>query len=76
MIINTNTYAEVNKYRNLHRDEKEITKDIKDDIKENIEVTKTKIMASKLFIVGGVTFLLVLFYMFFYIGSECVNYIF
>lgn len=74
MIINTNTYAEVNKYRNLHKDKKEITKDIR-DIKENIEITKTKIMASNLFIVGGVTFLLVLFYMFFYIGSECVNYI-
>lgn len=74
MIINTNTYAEVNKYRNLHKDGREITKDIR-DIKENIEVTKTKIMASNLFVVGGVTFLLVLFYMFFYIGSECVNYI-
>ena len=72
MIINTNTYEEVNKYRNLHKDEREITED---DIKENIEITKTKIMASKLFVVGGVTFLLVLFYMFFYIGSECVNYI-
>lgn len=74
MIINTNTYAEVNKYRNLQKDGREITKDIK-NIKENIEITKTKIMASKLFVVGGVTFLLVLFYMFFYIGSECVNYI-
>lgn len=74
MIINTNNYAEVNKYRNLQKDGREITKDIK-NIKENIEITKTKIMASKLFVVGGVTFLLVLFYMFFYIGSECVNYI-
>ena len=72
MIINTNTYEEVNKYRNLYKDEREITKD---DIKENIEITKTKIMASKLFVAGGVAFLLVLFYMFFYIGSECVNYI-
>lgn len=72
MIINTNTYEEVNKYRNLHKDGREITED---DIKENIEITKTKIMASNLFVAGGVTFLLVLFYMFFYIGSECVNYI-
>ena len=74
MIINTNTYAEVNKYRNLHKDGREITEDIK-NIKENIKVTKTRIMASNLFVAGGVTFLLVLFYMFFYIGSECVNYI-
>mgnify|MGYP000733895347 FL=1 len=72
MIINTNTYEEVNKYRNLHKDGREITED---DIKENIEITKTKIMASKLFVVGGLIFFMVLIYMFFYIGSECVNYI-